>query len=291
MSEVAVKNSLAITAQRTIEHSSTCSMMAGDRGQTNADANFLLSIDSVSKRFGGVAALDDCSLELSKGVVTGIIGPNGAGKTTLLDIISGLVQPDSGVVRFENLDLTGLPPHRIAALGVVRTFQIVRELQNLTVLENLLLAPRLQTGETITGALFRRRRVRDEERQNARKARSVLERIGLWKLADHPAATLSGGQKKLLELARALLLEPRLILLDEPAAGVAPPLLAEIIRLIRELTAEGISFGIVEHDMHVIGALCDRVHVLAEGRTLVSGTFAEVTADPRVVAAYLGVVA
>jgi ABC-type branched-subunit amino acid transport system ATPase component len=248
----------------------------------------LLEVQHVSKHFGGVAALDDCSLSLGKGEVTGLIGPNGAGKTTLLNVISGLVKCDTGRVNFHGQDVTTLPMHRVASLGLVRTFQIVRELSGLSVLENLLLAPVHQRGEAITGTLFDRTAVRHQEQNNAVKARAILKRIGLWKLADQSAAALSGGQKKLLELARVLLLEPTLVLLDEPAAGVAPPLLKDIIQLIRELKSDGISFGIVEHDMHLIGEICDRVHVLAEGKTLMSGSFAEVTADARVIDAYLG---
>ena len=248
----------------------------------------LLEVQHVSKHFGGIAALDDCSLSLGKGVVTGLIGPNGAGKTTLLNVISGLVKSDAGNVRFDGQDITALPMHRVASLGLVRTFQIVRTLSGLTVLENLLLAPAHQRGETVAGTLFGRSSVRHQEQASAAKARVILKRIGLWKLADQPASALSGGQKKLLELARVLLLEPSLVLLDEPAAGVAPPMLKDIIQLIRELKADGISFGIVEHDMHLIGEICDEVHVLAEGKTLVSGSFAEVTADARVIDAYLG---
>ena len=248
----------------------------------------LLEVQHVSKHFGGVAALDDCSLSLRKGDVTGLIGPNGAGKTTLLNVISGLVKCDTGQVHFNGRDITTLPMHRVALLGLARTFQIVRELSGLTVLENLLLAPVHQRGEAISGTLFDRTAVRHQEQDNAVKARAILKRIGLWKLADQSASALSGGQKKLLELARVLLLEPTLVLLDEPAAGVAPPLLKDIIALIRELKADGISFGIVEHDMHLIGEICDRVHVLAEGKTLTSGSFAEVTADSRVIDAYLG---
>jgi ABC-type branched-subunit amino acid transport system ATPase component len=248
----------------------------------------LLEVNQVNKHFGGVAALKNCTLALRKGDVTGLIGPNGAGKTTLLNVISGLVKPDTGAVHFNGQQVTGQPMHRVASLGLVRTFQIVRELSGLTVLENLLLAPVHQRGEAISDALFGRSRVRDQEQRNAVKARDILKRIGLWKLADQSAAALSGGQKKLLELARVLLMEPKLVLLDEPAAGVAPPLLKDIMQLIRELQADGISFGIVEHDMHLIGEICDQVHVLAEGTTLVSGSFAEVTADARVIDAYLG---
>jgi ABC-type branched-subunit amino acid transport system ATPase component len=174
---------------------------------------------------------------------------------------------------------------------LVRTFQIARELANLTVLENLLLAAAGSQSETITSALFHRAALWAAERTNAGRARALLERVGLWRLADAPASALSGGQKKLLELARALMLNPRFILLDEPAAGVAPPLVAELATLVCALVAEGVSFGIVEHDMDLVARLCDRVYVLAEGRTLLSGTFDEVAADTEVAAAYLGRVA
>jgi len=248
----------------------------------------ILAVTDLEKRFGGVAALGGCSLALGAGQVTGLIGPNGAGKTTLLNVIGGLIRPDRGRVSFAGHDVTGAAAPTLARLGLVRTFQIARELGNLTVLENLLLARPGQRGETIHGALFARRRVHDEECAAAVAARALLERVGLWRLADQPAGSLSGGQKKLLELARALMLRPRLILLDEPSAGVAPPLVVELTGFIRALVADGISFGIVEHDMHLVGSLCDQVHVLAEGRILISGSFDAVTRDPRVVEAYLG---
>ena len=248
----------------------------------------LLTVTNLSKHYGGVAALDGCSLALKQGLVTGLIGPNGAGKTTLLSVMSGLVKPDSGSVIFKGQNVTGLPMHSVASMGMVRTFQIVRELSGLSLLENLLLAPARQRGEAMIGALFDRAAVKEQEQSSAAKARDALKRVGLWQLADHSASALSGGQKKLLELARILMLEPTLVLLDEPAAGVAPPLLRTIIHLIRELQAGGVTFGIVEHDMHLIAEICDDVHVLAEGKTLVSGSFAEVTADARVIDAYLG---
>ena len=248
-----------------------------------------IEVRDLVKTFGGAAALDGCSLEIPFGSVTGLIGPNGAGKTTLLNVICGQVVPNAGTVLFRGGDITGATPHSIAARGIVRTFQLVRDLAGLTVFETLLLAPGGQIGETLTGALFRRAAADRQERHQAWRARDILTRIGLWTLADAPAASLSGGQKKLLELARALMLDPVIVLLDEPAAGVAPPLVAEIIAWIRELASEGLSFAIVEHDMHLIREVCDHVHVLAEGRRLVSGSFAEVTADSRVVDAYLGV--
>ncbi|WP_375456355.1 ABC transporter ATP-binding protein [uncultured Methylobacterium sp.] len=250
-----------------------------------------IEIREIVKTFGGATALDRCSLTITAGCVTGIIGPNGAGKTTLLDVLCGLVPPDSGQVLFRGVPITGLPPHAVAARGIVRTFQIVRDLAGLTVLETLLLAPGDQIGETILGALFRRGAVEAQERTRAVRARALLDRIGLWRLADAPAASLSGGQRKLLDLARALMLDPAVLCLDEPAAGVSPPLLDEIIGLIRDLRAAGLTLIIVEHDMHLVREVCDHVHVLAQGRPLVSGTFAEVTADPRVVEAYLGLAA
>jgi ABC-type branched-subunit amino acid transport system ATPase component len=251
----------------------------------------LLEVRDVSKRYGGLAALDGCSLALQAGRITGLIGPNGAGKTTLLNVMTGLVRPDAGAVLLDGVDVTSTPAHRFAELGVARTFQIVRELGSLTVFENLLLAPRMQSGEGVVASLFGRRKWWAQESENAIRAKALLERVGLFKLADQPSGGLSGGQKKLLDLARALLLQPKLILLDEPGAGVSPPLKSEIIRLVRELKTEGVSFGLVEHDMHLIGELCDHVHVMAEGRQLVSGPFAEVVKNRRVVEAYLGVAA
>lgn len=258
---------------------------------TAAGAPPLFEVRDVAKRFGGLKALDGCSLALEAGHVTGLIGPNGAGKSTILNVMTGLLRADQGAVLLNGHDVSATSAHRFPALGVARTFQIVRELGSLTVFENLLLAPRLQSGEGVVASLFARRKWWAEEQANAQKAKALLDRVGLFRLADHPSGGLSGGQKKLLDLARALLLEPKLILLDEPGAGVAPPLKLEMIRLIRELKAEGVSFGLVEHDMHLVGELCDRVHVMAEGKRLVSGTFDEVSKDRRVVDAYLGAVA
>nr|WP_169122462.1 ABC transporter ATP-binding protein [Xanthobacter sp. SG618] len=265
----------------------TVALRRGD----DVNPSSFLQVKGLTRRYGGVAALDGVTLDLARGQVTGLIGPNGAGKTTLLNALTGLARPESGAVLLEGENVTGLPAHVMAGKGVVRSFQIVRELASLTVFETLLAAPPAQSGETVAGALFGRRKWWAQERANADLARALLERVGLVKLADQPSAMLSGGQKKLLEMARALLMKPRLILLDEPGAGVSPPLRLEIVRLVRELKAEGLSFGIVEHDMHLVEEVCDHVHVLAQGRALVSGTFAEATADPRVVSAYLGVAA
>lgn len=248
----------------------------------------MLSCSGVTKRFGGLVALGDVSVEVEARHITGIIGPNGAGKSTLLHVIGGLLRPSGGTVTLDGEDITYLPSHVRARRGLVRTFQISRELGEMTVLENLMLARPRQTGESIASAFFQYGKVRAEERAAASRAKSLLEQVGLWRLADHAARTLSGGQKKLLELCRALMLDPKIILLDEPAAGVSPPMRAEISGVIKMLRSSGISFVVVEHDMDMVASLCDRVYVMAEGSNLASGTFREVISDARVVRAYLG---
>ena len=248
----------------------------------------MLSIAGIGKRFGGITALRDVSLEVPARGVTGIIGPNGAGKTTLLNVVGGLLRPDRGRILLDGTDITTLPVYMRARHGLVRTFQLARELGELTVLENLLLARPGQTGEKVINAFCRPITVRREERDAQRHARGILERIGLWRLADASARSLSGGQKKLLELCRALMLSPKLILLDEPAAGVSPPMRNEIADTIKSLCADGLTFVIVEHDMDMVSALCERVYVMAEGANLTSGTFQEVVSDERVAQAYLG---
>jgi ABC-type branched-subunit amino acid transport system ATPase component len=228
------------------------------------------------------------SLGANHAQITGIIGPNGAGKSTLLNIIGGLLKPSSGRVMLEGIDVSALPVRGRARRGLVRTFQLSRELGELTAFENLLTAGMPSRSETISSALFWRRRTGQDKIQAASKAQALLQKVGLWALADTPAKALSGGQKKLLELARALMLDPKLILLDEPAAGVSPPLRLEISRIIKELKEEGITILIVEHDMDVVARLCDHVYVIAEGRNLTGGSFREVVSDKRVIEAYLG---
>ena len=248
----------------------------------------MLVCSGVSKRFGGLLALGDVYVDVQARQITGIIGPNGAGKSTLLHVVGGLMRPTAGTVTLDGADITRLPPHERARLGLVRTFQISRELGEMTVLENLMLARAHQTGESVWKAFLKFGQVRREERAAAIRAKGLLEQVGLWRLADHPARTLSGGQKKLLELCRALMLDPKIILLDEPAAGVSPPMRAEISGVIKALRADGIAFVVVEHDMDMVSSLCDRVYVMAEGANLASGTFNEVISDRRVVQAYLG---
>ncbi len=240
------------------------------------------------KTYGGLEAVAGVDLDLPGGQITGLIGPNGAGKTTLLNIISGVERPTAGRVLFRGDDIGVLPQHRLAGLGLVRTFQISRELGRLTVLENLLLARPRQTGEKLLKLFAYGSRVKQEEEAAIETARTALLKVNLWRLADAPAATLSGGQKKLLELSRALMLKPKLVLLDEPAAGVAPAMEEILVSTIRGLASEGIDFLIVEHDLDVVASLCEHVYVMAAGKILTKGSFAQVVNDVRVVEAYLG---
>lgn len=248
----------------------------------------VLTATHVSVSFGGVRALDDVSLGLRAGRITGLVGPNGAGKSSLFNVLAGTLHPQRGTVTLHGRDITRLAVHARAHAGIGRTFQLSRELDSLSVLENLLLAAPAQRGESIAGALFSRRSVRRAEERAAEQALSLLARVRLTHLADEPAGVLSGGQKKLLELCRALMLEPSILLLDEPAAGVNPTLVGELGEFILDLRNEGKTFGIVEHNMELMAALCDHVYVLAEGRVLTEGTFDAVIADARVQEAYLG---
>jgi branched-chain amino acid transport system ATP-binding protein len=247
-----------------------------------------LSVVEVTKRFGGVAALAGCTLQVAPGTITGLIGPNGAGKTTLFNVISGLVTPDSGEIELGLHRLDGLPSHRVARLGVGRTFQIPRPLGGMTVLENLLVYARAQRGEALTRVFTVPGQIRRQEAELGQRARDILAFMDLAPLANARAETLSGGQKKLLELARVLMSDPKIILLDEPGAGVNPTLMRALVARIRALHAAGRTFVLIEHDMDLVTELCDPVIVLAEGRTLVQGPFAEVRRDPRVLEAYLG---
>jgi len=240
------------------------------------------------KSFGGFHALAGCSLEIARGSITGIIGPNGAGKSTLFNVLGGLLAPESGDVSFEGRSILSLRPDERARVGVVRTFQISRELGELTVLENMLLASPHQYGESVWCSLFTPARVRAQERAAVEKARALLEQVNLAQLADEQAKNLSGGQKKLLEISRALMLEPKIMLLDEPTAGVSPVMTEALAQTILKLRNQGLTFAIIEHDMDVIAQLCAPIFVLAEGRTLMRGTFREVASNGEVMSAYLG---
>jgi branched-chain amino acid transport system ATP-binding protein len=249
----------------------------------------LLSIRGVEKRFGGLRALDGVSFDVGRGSITGLIGPNGAGKTTLFNIVTGLLAADAGEIRLGPHRLDGLATHQIARLGVARTFQIPRPLARLSVLENLRLYAKDQRGEQLWGILTRRGTIARQEADITGRARDILELTDLGRLGDAPAGNLSGGQKKLLELARALMSDPALILLDEPGAGVNPTLMRSLVAAIRALRARGVTFLVIEHDMDLVTELCEPVVVMAEGRRLVEGPIDAIRRDPRVLEAYLGV--
>lgn len=251
----------------------------------------MLSAHNVSKSFGGFQALNGCSIEIAAQSITGIIGPNGAGKSTLFNILGGLFAPDAGKLRFDGNDICGRRPDELARLGLVRTFQISRELGELTVLENMLLAGPAQAGENVWRNFLESRRVRAQHGAAIARARALLEQVNLWMLANEPAKNLSGGQKKLLEISRALMLSPKLMLLDEPTAGVSPLMSKTLGEVIAKLRAGGLTLVIIEHDMDVIAELCSPIYVLAEGRTLMSGTYNEVVSNRDVMHAYLGKVA
>jgi branched-chain amino acid transport system ATP-binding protein len=248
----------------------------------------MLSIIEVKKSFGGVEALTDCSLNVSKGTITGLIGPNGAGKTTLFNVISGIFTPDGGKILLNGERIDGLASHFISRKGVLRTFQIPRVLNRMTVLENLLLYPQHQRGERLWTNLLQYRQVLGQERQNRERALEILDFVNLHPLKDAYAMELSGGQKKLLELARVLMADPRMILLDEPGAGVNPTLMNELVKRILQLQQKGLTFLLIEHDMDLVVRLCHPVIVMTEGRKLTEGSFSDVRQDERVLEAYLG---
>ena len=239
--------------------------------------------------FGGVRAVNDCAIEVNEGSITGLIGPNGAGKTTVFNLIAGFHKPTAGQVSFRDRRIEGLPPHLIFGAGIVRTFQVPRELKRMSVLENLMLVPSAQAGESIWRVMLTPWTIKRQEREIADRARQVLEFTGLSAVAGLDAGSLSGGQKKLLELARTLMADPQLVLLDEPGAGVNPTLLRRLEGGIRRARDElGITFLLIEHDMGLIGRLCDHVVVMEQGSVLTQGPPASVQRDQRVIDAYLG---
>lgn len=248
----------------------------------------LLAAGGLEKSFGSLRAVDNASIEVAQGSITGLIGPNGAGKTTLFNLLSNFIRPDKGRVLFDGEPIQNLQPHEIAQCGMIRTFQVARVLSRLSVLENMLLAAQHQTGENFWYTWFKQKQIAAEERQQRERALSILESIGLVHMANEYAGALSGGQRKLLEMGRALMVNPKLILLDEPAAGVNPTLINQICDRILTWNREGMTFLIIEHNMDVIMSLCDRVWVLAEGRNLAVGTPAEIQTNPQVLEAYLG---
>jgi ABC-type branched-subunit amino acid transport system ATPase component len=245
----------------------------------------LLSVSGLTRSFYGVAALRGVDFDVRAGTITALIGPNGAGKTTTFQCITGVVPPDGGRVVFDGQDITGWRADRITRAGLTRTFQIARGIPRLTVLENLLLYAQNQPGEKLVRALFGGGRTRPDDLS---RAREVAAWLNLARVAEQPASALSGGQKKLLEIGRALMTGAKMILLDEPIAGVNPTLAEEIAEKIRLLCREGLTFLVIEHHMDLIARLCDPVIVMAEGRRLIEGSFAEVVSDPAVQEAYMG---
>jgi branched-chain amino acid transport system ATP-binding protein len=248
----------------------------------------LLIADRVSKRFGGHLAVDEVSFALPAGTITGLIGPNGAGKTTLFNCLAGFLKPSSGSILLNGRDIAGLPPHCVFAAGLARTFQIPRPFPEMTAMENVMAAARDQAGERFWNVWFRPALVRRQEQEIREQALYWLDFVGLTDLANQPANILSGGQRKLLELARAMVSKPGIVLLDEPGAGVNPVLLERIAEKIAALNAAGTTFLIIEHNMDLVASLCHSVMVMAQGRLLASGSAAEVLRDPRVIEAYLG---
>ena len=251
----------------------------------------ILSLQGLTRDFGPFRAVDAVSLEIRRGSITGLIGPNGAGKTTLFNMVAGALKPSAGTVTLNGQDVTGQPPEALFARGMARTFQIPRPFRRMSVLENLLMAPGGQTGETVTGALFRPGTIRRQEAAIRDKARGILEFMTLDRVADQPAGQISGGQMKLLELARALMGDPALILLDEPAAGVNPTLMQTLIARIELLNRQGKTFVVIEHNMDFVMRHCDPVIALAEGRVVFQGSAEAARADPLLLDAYLGTAA
>jgi ABC-type branched-subunit amino acid transport system ATPase component len=248
----------------------------------------LLEITGLTRSYYGVHALRGVDLSVAAGRITGLIGPNGAGKTTLFNCISGLVPADAGTIRFNGQSITRWRPDQVTGAGLVRSFQIARGFPRLTVLENLVLYGTHQPGERVLPALLRTGAVRRREAALRERAQGIAQRLNLSRVLHNRAADLSGGQKKLLEIGRALMAEPTLLLLDEPVAGVNPTLAREIGEHLRGLSGEGISVLLIEHHLDTIAALCDPVIVMAEGRHLREGTFNEVANDPAVQEAYMG---
>ncbi len=249
----------------------------------------MITVKNLRKSFGGLHAVDDASIEIAAGSITGLIGPNGAGKTTLFNIIAGVYKPDAGQVLLDDQDITGMPPHELFKKGLLRTFQIAHEFSSLTVRENLMMVPGNQSGENLIDAWFRPKKVWEEEAQIKSKANEVIDFLQLSHVADERAGNLSGGQKKLLELGRTMMVDAKIVFLDEVGAGVNRTLLNTIGDAIIRLNKErGYTFCMIEHDMDFIGRLCDPVIVMAEGAVLAKGSVDEVKANEDVIEAYLG---
>jgi ABC-type branched-subunit amino acid transport system ATPase component len=249
----------------------------------------MLQVEGISKYFGGLKALDDCTLSVEQGSITALIGPNGSGKTTLFNLITGFLQPTAGHVLFEGREITGLAEHRIANLGIARTFQVSSLFPKLTIWENLLVAYPRQEGEKL-GAIFTRPgSIRSQEEEQMARAYTILERIGLTQKLQEQAASLSAPEARMLEIGRQLMFSPRLLLMDEPSSGVNPAMLDRLSSMIIDLNKEGMTFFIIGHNLSFIMKLSDHLHVLQYGKLIASGSPQAVARDKRVIEAYLGV--
>jgi len=249
----------------------------------------MIKVENLHRHFGGFHAVDGASVEIREGSITGLVGPNGAGKTTLFNVIAGVLPPTSGRVTMAGEDITGMSPHELFHKGLLRTFQIAHEFSSMTVRENLMMVPGGQSGETLWNTWFGRKRIANEERSLQAKADEVLEFLTVDHLRDEKAGNLSGGQKKLLELGRTMMVDARIVFLDEVGAGVNRTLLNTIGDAIIRLNKErGYTFCMIEHDMEFIGRLCDPVIVMAEGKVLAQGKIEEIKSNEQVIEAYLG---
>ncbi len=253
------------------------------------DGDSLLRVEKLGKKFGDFQAVHDCSFTVKQGTITGLIGPNGAGKTTTFNMIAGSLTPSSGRIVFDGNDLSGLATHEMFHRGIVRTFQIPHEFSRMTVLENLMVVPPAQAGENLFSVWFKGKTVAEQQRQVRDKALEVLAFLNISHVKDTLAGRLSGGQKKLLELGRTMMTQSKLVLLDEPGAGVNPSLTLKIRDMIAKLRHErGYTFILIEHDMEMIDALCDTVFVMAEGTILTQGSMNDIRQNKQVLDAYLG---
>jgi ABC-type branched-subunit amino acid transport system ATPase component len=249
----------------------------------------MLKAEGIVKNFGGLRAVDDCSIEVEKGSIVGLIGPNGAGKTTFFNVITGMYKPNAGRILFKGEDITGLRPDRICQRGITRTFQVSRELKIMTLLENILLAFKDQRGENIIRGILNPANVREQERENLGKSVEILKAMHLYELRNEPVAILSGGQRKMLELGQASATGPEMLLLDEPTAGATAAETAMLVSFIKRMREEqGLTFLIVEHKMEVIMGICDKIIVISYGRKLMEGSADEVRQNEEVREAYLG---